>query len=152
MTNKKPEPRMRVKCGTIAGNLLGLAAAVALVVGLAVTARAQADEGPTSTLHVSVVRETDGKPVKNAQVVLHPVNRKGKATRGEIELKTDADGHANVDGIPYGTIEVQVLAPGFRTFGEDYPVNQAATEIAIKLKRPGGQYSTYENHDDKKPQ
>ena len=119
------------------------------ICGVTSTASAQEDSGPTSALHVSVLRDSDGKPIKYAQVVLHPVNRKGKATKGEMELKTDVDGHAGVDGIPYGTVEVQVLAKGFQTFGENYEVKSAETEIVVKLKRPAGQYSTYENHDEK---
>jgi hypothetical protein len=49
---------------------------------------------------------------------------------------------------------VQVLAPHFQTFGEDYEINKAEMEITVKLKHPGGQYSIYENKkpDDKKPQ
>jgi len=111
---------------------------------------AQDDDGPTSNLHFTVVRESDGKPVRNAQVVLHPVKRKGKQAKGEIELKTDAGGRTNVDGIPYGPLRVQVLAPHLQTFGEDYEINQAEMEITVKLKLPGGQYSIY--GDDKKPQ
>ena len=125
-------------------------AVVVLAAGATRLAWAQNDEGPTSSLRITVLRDADGKPVKNAQVVLHPVNRKGKATRGEMDLKTDTDGHASVDSIPYGSVEVQVLAKGFQTFGEDYEVNKPALEITVKLKRPAGQYSIYENHDDKK--
>ena len=44
----------------------------------------------------------------------------------------------------------QVLAPGMQTFGQDYEVKQAEVEITVKLKRPGGQYSTYEEHGGKK--
>lgn len=130
-----------------------LVVAVMMVLGLSMVnsvALAQNDEGPTSSLRIVVVRDADGKPIKNAQVVLHSVNRKGKATRGEMELKTDADGRASADAIPYGALEVQVLAKGFQTFGEDYEVKQAEQEITVKLKRPSGQYSIYDNHDDKK--
>ena len=114
---------------------------------------AQDDEGPTSSLRFVVVRDSDGKPVRNAEVVLHPVKRKGKQANGEMELKTDADGKANIDGIPYGPLRVQVLAPHFQTFGEDYEISKPETELTVKLKHPGGQYSVYDNHgDDKKPQ
>jgi Carboxypeptidase regulatory-like domain len=121
-----------------------------LIMGATGWSWAQNDEGPTSSLRIVVVRDVDGKPVKNAQVVLHPVNRKGKQTKGEMDLKTDADGRATVDAIPYGSLQVQVLAKGFQTFGEDYEVKQSELEITVKLKRPGGQYSIYENHDNKK--
>jgi hypothetical protein len=124
-----------------------------VVVGLAMSATrpamAQEDEGPTASVRFAIVRDTDGKPVKDAQVVIHPMNRKGKASNQEIELKTDTNGRASVDAIPYGSIEVQVLAPKFQTFGEDYEVKQAQVEITVKLKRPTGQYSIYENHDTK---
>jgi len=129
--------------------------AVFVVIWLAMVGStwAQEDEGPTATLRFVVVRDSDGKSVRNAEVVLHPVKRKGKQDKGEMELKTDADGKTNIDGIPYGPLRVQVLAPHFQTFGEDYEINKAEMEITVKLKHPGGQYSTYDNHaDDKKPQ
>src|SRR6202043_102105 len=129
--------------------------AVMLVLALCMigSARAQDDEGPTSSLRFVVVRDSDGKPVRNAEVVLHPVKRKGKQAKEEMELKTDAEGRTNIDGIPYGPLRVQVLAPHFQTFGEDYEINKVEMEITVKMKRPGGQYSIYENHgEEKKPQ
>ena len=104
------------------------------------------DEEPVSWLYFQVIKDANGKPVRNAAVIMHAVNAKGKEERGDMELKTDADGKANFDGIPYGTLRVQVLAPGFQTFGEDYPVDKAKTEITIKLKRPQAQYSIYDDH------
>ncbi len=125
---------------------------VAIVLGLGM-AWAQDDEGPVSSLRFVVVRDSDGKPVRNAEVVLHPVQRKGKQAQGEMDLKTDAEGKTSVDGIPYGPLRVQVLAPHFQTFGEDYEINKPEMEITVKLKHPGGQYSTYENRgEDRKPQ
>ena len=50
--------------------------------------------------------------MRNAAVIMHPVNEKGKQERGGLELKTDPDGKANFDGIPYGPLRVQVLAHG----------------------------------------
>ena len=130
-----------------------MAAMIVLALGMIRSARAQDDEGPMSALRFVVVRDSDGKPVRNAEVVLHPVKRKGKQAKGEMELKTDAEGRTNIDGIPYGPLRVQVLAPHFQTFGEDYEINKAEVEITVKLKRPGGQYSIYENHgEEKKPQ
>jgi hypothetical protein len=124
--------------------------ALLILIALTMPTWAQDDDGPTASVKVVVLREATGKPVKNARVVLHPVNRKGKQTKGEMDMKTDDEGRAGVDGIPYGSVEVQVLAPGFRTFGEDYEVKQSSLEITVKLKRPGDQYSVYENHEEKK--
>jgi Carboxypeptidase regulatory-like domain len=121
------------------------------LVGLA--AAQQDDDGPMSDLRFVVVKDYNGKPVRNAAVVLHPVNKKGKQSKGGLELKTDNEGRTNIDGIPYGPLRIQVLAPGFQTFGEDYEINKPALEITVKLKRPGGQYSVYgdtKKADDKK--
>src|ERR1700719_5344145 len=101
-----------------------MAVMIVLGLGLIGSARAQDDEGPMSAWRFVVVRDSDGKPVRNAEVVLHPVQRKGKQAKGEMELKTDAEGRTNIDGIPYGPLRVQVLAPHFQPFGEDYENNK----------------------------
>jgi hypothetical protein len=109
------------------------------------------DADPTADLSFLIVKEDNGKPVRNAAVIMHPVNDHGKQSRGGLELKTDADGKASFDGVPYGKLRVQVLAPGFQTFGEDYDVDRAKIDFTIKLKRPQSQYSVYQDHpDDKK--
>jgi Carboxypeptidase regulatory-like domain len=114
-----------------------------LVVGVGVTVCAQE---PTSALSFLVLKDYNGKPVRNAAVVLHPVNSHGKQGRGGFELKTDSEGKTNFDGVPYGKLRVQVLAPGFQTFGEDYDVGTPTMEIRVKLQRPQKQYSIYEDH------
>jgi hypothetical protein len=126
-----------------------LIAVFVLVAGLGGPLAAQDDEGPQASLKFVVIKDTNGKPVKNAAVVLHPV-KKGKQERGGMELKTDMDGKTGFDGIPYGPLRVQVLAQGFQTFGEDYNINKPEMEITIKLKRPAGQYSVYENQPEQK--
>jgi Carboxypeptidase regulatory-like domain len=107
---------------------------------------------PVAQLRFLVLKDANGKPVRNAAVVMHEVGKHDKQERGGVELKTDADGKASFEGIPYGKLRVQVLATGFQTFGADYEVNQATVEITIKLKRPEGQYSIYDDHptDEKK--
>jgi hypothetical protein len=104
------------------------------------------DTEPTSFIYFLVIKDDNGKPVRNAAVILHAVNDKGKQERGDMELKTDPEGKASFDGIPYGMLRVQVLAQGFQTYGEDYDVETAKTEITVKLKRPQGQYSIYDDH------
>ena len=118
--------------------------------GLAQKSNDDEDE-PLSTMKFVVLRDYNGKPIRNASVVLHPVAKNGKQERGGIQLKCDADGKAMYDGVPYGKLRVQVLTPGFQTFGEDYEVNQPQMEIVIKLKRPQEQYSIYtDKQGDKK--
>ena len=100
---------------------------------------------PTSALSFVVVKEDNGKPVRNAAVVLHPVNGRGKQQRGGFELKTDNEGKTHFEGVPYGKLRVQVLASGFQTYGEDYDIDSEAKEITVKLKRPQRQYSIYDD-------
>jgi hypothetical protein len=101
---------------------------------------------PMASLNFIVIRDHNGKPVRNAAVVLHPVNPKGKQERGGFELKTDSEGKTSFDGVPYGKLRVQVLAPGYQTFGEDYDIEGPTMDITVRLKRPQGQYSIYEEH------
>jgi len=123
-----------------------------LFLALAGGAVAQRDktEDPTAVLNFLVVKDDNGKPVRNAAVIMHPVNAGGKQSRGGVELKTDIDGKTSFDGIPYGKLRVQILASGFQTFGEDYEVDKARLDFVIKLKRPQGQYSIYESHPEEK--
>src|SRR5438477_7450880 len=103
-----------------------------------------AGDQKSSDLRFLVMRDYNGKPVRNASVVLHPV-KEGKQERGGFQLKTDSEGRTGFDGVPYGILRVQVLCPGFQTFGEDYDIKEPTTDITIKLKRPGGQFSIYDD-------
>ena len=118
--------------------LVALAFFVAFMVGIAL-----AGSKESSNLKFVVLREQNGKPVRNAAVVLHPVDKHGYQSKGGIELKTDDEGKTSIDGIPYGKMRVQVLAPHFRTYGQDYDINQPAMELTIKLQPPQDQYSIY---------
>lgn len=119
----------------------------AMLLCLPLVASDKKDEGPASALSFVVLKDDSGKPVRNAAVILHPVGKQGKQAKTGFELKSDNDGKTHFDGIPYGTWRVQVIAPGFQTFGSDYAINQAAQEITIRLKRPQGQYTIYGQTD-----
>jgi len=123
---------------------------ISFILGAGAAAPAWASE-PTAALSFIILKDDSGKPVRNAAVVLHPVNTKGKQGRGGFELKTDNDGKTHFEGVPYGKLRVQVLAPGFQTFGEDYDINQPNMQITVKMKRPQEQYSVYTDHPAEKP-
>ena len=101
-----------------------------------------------ANLNFLVVKADNGKPIRNAAIVLHPLRKDGKQGYGGFELKTDPEGKASFDGAPFGKLRVQVLVRGFQTFGEDFDINQPTQQITIRLKRPRGQYSIY---DEKPP-
>ncbi|MFY9979382.1 MAG: carboxypeptidase-like regulatory domain-containing protein, partial [Candidatus Sulfotelmatobacter sp.] len=87
------------------------------------------DDEPTANLNFVILKQDNGKPVRNAAVVMHAVNSHGKQSNGDLELKTDLDGKASFDGVPYGKLRVQVFAPGFQSFGQDYDVHQANIDV-----------------------
>lgn len=122
---------------------------VAVLVFLAVAAWGE----QLSVLSFVVLKDHNGKPVRNASVIMHPVKGNGKQANTGLELKTDAEGKTSFDGVPYGKLRVQVIAPGYQTFGDDYSVDKAEMEIVVKMKRPGEQYSIYKDHpEEKKPE
>jgi hypothetical protein len=99
---------------------------------------------PTSRVEVTVLRADDQKPVENAAVVFQL-----EGDKGNMELKTDEDGKAMIDVLPTGSkVLLQVLAKGYQTYGTDYTLDKAEMTLEVKLKRPGKQYSIYENHPD----
>lgn len=102
-----------------------------------------------SILHFTVIKDDNQKPVRNASVILHPVDDKGKQSKGGFQLKTDSEGQASSEGIPYGKLRIQVLAHGFQTFGEDYDVNQPEMTIDVRLKRPQEQFTIYDKPGSK---
>ena len=122
--------------------------AITCLAGTLGAASAWAQEDPTAKLSFLVVRDSNGKPIRAASVVLHPVTRKGKQERGGFELKTDNDGKTQFEGVPYGKMRIQVLAPGYQTYGDDYNINQPAVDIVVKLKHPADQYSVYNGTDN----
>lgn len=116
----------------------------ALVSGLlfCIVAMAQ-DKPPTATMNLLVVRATNGKPVKNAEVVLHMLDRDGNEKQDGLELKTHEDGKTWTDGVPYGKVRIQVIARGFRTWGNDFEVSKPSMQVTIKLQKPRPQFSIY---------
>lgn len=120
---------------------------VVFILGCALGAVAKQKEEPLATLNFLVLRDENGKPVRNAAVVMHPVDEDGRQSSGGLELKTDPQGKTSYDGVPYGKLRIQVLARGFQTYGEDYNIGQPEMTITIKLKRPARQFSIYRSPD-----
>ena len=102
---------------------------------------------PTSRIVVTVLRHDDGTPIRNAAVVFSAIQ--GDKDKGSMELKTNDDGVAVMTVIPIGdTVLLQVIASDFQTFGREYKVSKAQMSMHIRLKRPGQQYSIYDNRED----
>lgn len=96
-----------------------------------------------ATVTVTVLRAADGTPLKNAAVVFHLSQQETK-NEGNMELKTNDQGVATMTIIPVGSeMLVQVIMPGYRTFGQKYDVPGNKKSITIKLLPPDQQYSIY---------
>jgi len=110
---------------------------------LLAAAAAGAKDQPTSHLEFVVVRSNNGKPVRNASVILHPVNKEGKQSTGGYQLKTNNEGKAEFEEIPYGKLRIQAIAKGLQTYGEDFDISQPSHQFTIKMNPPQDQYSIY---------
>ena len=53
-----------------------------------------------------------------------------------MNLKTNLSGVCHVPVIPPGKFLIQVIAPGWKTFGEYYDIDQTEQTININLVRP----------------
>ncbi len=130
----------------IAGALLmtGFAWTAPLHAQEAKRGRKYKDPPPVAHIAVSVTRASNGKPVENAAVIFHTFHD-GK-DQGNMEIKTDEQGKAVLDVIPIGDqVQVQIVKSGFQTYGETFTNDSPTRELAIKVKPPTGQYSTYQS-------
>jgi hypothetical protein len=90
-----------------------------------------------------ILKDSNGKPIKNASVVIHSLRKDGSQDDEGFQLKTDTDGKAHIDDIPYGKLRLQVIARSLQTYGDDIEVKEPQQEIIVRLKPPVGQISIY---------
>jgi 5-hydroxyisourate hydrolase-like protein (transthyretin family) len=116
-----------------------------LIVSVCLSAEGKKKKAPEPFCSLSfvVLRESDGTPIKNASVVLHFLRQDGSQEWDGLQLKTNADGRASIEDIPYGKLRLQVVAHSLQTYGDDVEVNQAKQEFVIRLKPPAAQVSIY---------
>lgn len=97
---------------------------------------------PTAKIEVTVLRNSDQKPIENAAVIFHTLKE-----TGNMELKSNEDGKTVIDVLPIGeTVRLQIIAKGYQTYGQDYKIDRDQMAIEVKMRRPGEQYSTYKSH------
>lgn len=86
------------------------------------------------------------QPVANAGVVLDQVanlHRRRVKDALHVELKSNSKGNATLSGFVPGVILVQVIAPGYNTFGKYFYVRKANTVIHVQLFPPGKQITAF---------
>ena len=102
-------------------------------------ATAKPDSSPKDVkLTIVVTGGEDKKPVDSASVYVRFVeeHKHGRDKKIEMNLKTNQSGICHVPVIPPGNFLVQVIADGWKTYGEYYDVNQTEQTININLSRP----------------
>ena len=121
-----------------------------LLPAAALAQRGRKYKPPPETSHIVVVvtKKSNGKPVSNAAVVFRAVM--DGVDQGNLELKTDPDGKATIDIIPTGsTLRVQVIADGFATFAQEYPITEPSRTIDVAMLKPRAQISAYADNEGK---
>lgn len=99
----------------------------------------QPDTGSRDTrLTIIVTGGEEKKPVDSASVYIRYVeeHKHGKDKKIEMNLKTNQSGVCHVPVTPPGKFLVQVIAEGWKTYGEYYDSNQTEQTINIALVRP----------------
>jgi hypothetical protein len=102
-------------------------------------AKAKSDAASSGVrLTIVVTNAEDKKPVDSASVYVKFVEARklAKDKKIEMNLKTNLSGICHVPEIPRGKFLIQVIAPGWKTFGEYYEAEQAEQTINIELARP----------------
>jgi hypothetical protein len=121
-----------------------MVAAVALLLPWVAIARARAGDQQvyrpslTTRLSIEVTGGDDKKPVAEASVYLKyvSVNKHGKESKIELNLKTNQEGVTHSPEIPQGKVLIQIVAPGWKTFGQYYDAQSDDQTIQIHLERP----------------
>jgi hypothetical protein len=101
--------------------------------------KGKSDSGSKNVkLTIVVVGGEEKKPIDGASVYVRYVEERkiGKDKKIEMNLKTNQEGVCHVPVIPPGKFLVQVIAEGWKTYGEYYDMNQTEQTINITLARP----------------
>lgn len=95
-------------------------------------------DGGTARLRIEVTGGPQKKPVPEASVYVKFAEKRTLLPNKKIELnlKTSQEGVARSPEIPQGRILIQIVAPGWQTFGEWYEIRKSERTIQIHLKRP----------------
>ena len=101
-----------------------------------------------TTLTVEV-KTPSGNPVDRASVIVKFVKGRAKMKLGKKILKTwetrtNQEGLAKIPPIPQGSIQVQVIAKGYQTFGQIFEIDEEQKTVEVKLNPPQDQYSSHQ--------
>jgi len=97
-----------------------------------------------------VVKTQSGRPVDRAEVIVrwkanakHPRLSYGKNVSRQFDVRTDQEGQVEVPAIPQGSIQIQVFAQGYQTFGKIFEIFDEEKTVEVTLNPPQQQYSAH---------
>jgi hypothetical protein len=99
---------------------------------------------------VVLVQDGSGAPVPRASVVIgrivsKPGDERIKVKKGRMQLRTSMQGTAPLPPLEQGRYMIQVISPGFQTYGSaDLVLDQAEQSLTITLEPPKKQVSVHE--------
>lgn len=98
----------------------------------------KSDDSATTRIRIVITGGEKDQPVAEASVYIRYLQPKflHKDKMVEMNLKTSQEGMIKVPEIPQGRTEIQVIAPGWKTFGKWYDLEKPEETINIKLVRP----------------
>lgn len=124
----------------------GMAIALGAVWAMAIGGGWAASKPPVVCQVTVHITNDQRQPVANAGVVMDQVaNLKRHKVKDavHVEVKSDSQGNATMGDFVPGVVLIQVIAPGYNTFGKYFYVRQAKTVIQVHLSPPGKQISAF---------
>ena len=136
-------PALAATMESMRGRIMGAAVLLALLTAPA-TLLAQDSKGkpeqpatPANKLTIEVTGGDDNRPIENASVYLKTVEEHLiKDKKFEVNVKTNQKSVAHVPQAPTGRVLIQVVAEGWKTFGQWFDITDLKPVIKIHLERP----------------
>lgn len=99
---------------------------------------------------IVLVQDQSGTPVPRASIVIGRITSKPgaeqvKVKKGRMQLRTSMQGTAPLPPMEQGRYMIQVISPGFQTYGSaDLVLDQPEQSLTITLEPPKKQVSVHE--------
>jgi len=95
-------------------------------------------DGESTRLRVEVTAGEKGEPVDSASVYIKFQKERflAKDKMIEMNMKTNREGIAKIPSVPRGKVLVQVIAPGWKTYGKWYDLTEREHVIKVNLQKP----------------
>jgi hypothetical protein len=98
------------------------------------------DAPPASRLRIEVTGGDKSEPVNMASVyvrfTMKDPSGEQKDAKFELDLKTNPEGVATLPSVPRGKVIIQVVAEGWRPFGQQYDITDDEQIVKIHLEKP----------------